>query len=74
MIIGKNEEGKAVLLRCGCSHGWPRGNNKYGYEHEAPIGRIYILLGDENTCTKCWYYGWRITGMTDEQLRRRDVD
>ena len=65
MIIGKNKEGKAVLLRCGCSHDIIDDDSKY-------LDRVIVGFGCH--CRKCRYYGWRITGMTDEELRRREID
>lgn len=67
MIIGKNKEGKAVLLRCECSHRWSNDLRKYG--------SLFIDNDIKVTlCQKCDYYGWRITGMTDEELLRREID
>lgn len=73
MILGTKDNGQKILLRCGCSHEYVHDKNKYGYEYEDNDGRVIIFFGDDNTCTKCWYWGWRITGMTDEELRRREV-
>jgi len=67
MFIGKNGEGKAALLRCGCSHSW-------GHDDDEYTNRGLMVMGFNCYCNKCGYFGWKIAGKTDEELRRREID
>lgn len=66
MILGTKDNGQKILLRCGCSHDFTRDAARY-YE------KVKWKTDADDFCRKCELYGWRITGMTDEELRRREV-
>lgn len=66
MIIGEKINYQAILLRCGCTHDFWKDIKKYSFTG--------IVIDYGAYCHKCALVGWRITGMTDEELLRRDVD
>jgi hypothetical protein len=66
MILGKKENGQNILLRCGCSHNWAVDKTKY---QDHVYGEYKCTL-----CKKCKFWGWRIKGMTDDELRRPEID
>ncbi len=65
IIIGEKNNYQAVLLRCGCTHDFWKDIKKY-----RPTN---IIIDYGAYCHRCALVGWRITGKTDDQLRRREV-